>query len=128
MQDRSGVVCNVDSNGYCVPQCSEPFGIDGTCSDNSHCKECLKCSSEIIYVDVGKCYNPKLSTLKVGETCNPTTGPTERRCVANTQSLPKKAKGKFACQRIASVGRACDEGKNVACGDGATCSSYNVCV
>lgn len=104
-----------------------PFGVDGTCRDDIHCKGELKCTVLSNFGDAGTCYNPKLATLKVGKACDPKAGPTKSRCDVNAQCLKKKNKGTYVCQSSASVGEACDDGKNVACTDGSSCSRFNVC-
>lgn len=110
--------------------CQEPFGVGGACSNDMHCKGALKCTVDDVYGDkvgTGTCYNPKLTTLRRGQKCNPKAMGSMKQCETDLQCLKKKS-GSFACQSSASVGEPCDDGENVKCTDGSKCAWYNLCV
>lgn len=133
-----GLICSQNNKGSGLLRCRKPAPVGAFCKTDDACEANLKCSpTSRTSPLIGRCYDPAL-TLPIGASCNLNTGLKAKRCVlasipnptgnfvVELRCLPK-ATG-FFCQRVALLYELCNSQFNIACVDGAVCSTYGVCL
>lgn len=134
-----GLICRPNNRGLGLLLCRKPAPIGAICRFDTDCESNLQCIFVIEAVSLSAtrfCYDPSL-TPPIGQTCDPKATLKTNRCIIaptlfnpsiymELRCLPKGLG--FVCQRAARLFQLCDPQLNIACIDGAVCSSYGVCV